>query len=81
MTAVADYQTKTKRNRMGLWLFLLSDAFVFGGLLVTRFTLLPGQRPDLNQGLGLAVTAGHPAPDRDRLVLGVRPSGCDRLQK
>jgi cytochrome c oxidase subunit 3 len=43
--------------RMGLWLFLLSDSFVFGGLLVTRFSLLGAHRPELSQGLGLLVTA------------------------
>jgi cytochrome c oxidase subunit 3 len=40
-----------------LWLFILSDAFVFVGLLVSRFYLFGGQRPELNQFLGLAVTA------------------------
>jgi cytochrome c oxidase subunit 3 len=44
-------------NRIGLWLFLLSDSFVFGGLLVTRFNLLGLTRPELNQLLGLGVTA------------------------
>jgi cytochrome c oxidase subunit 3 len=51
------YAYKTGTNRLGLWLFLLSDAFVFGGLLVTRFNLLGMTRPHLNQILGLAVTA------------------------
>jgi cytochrome c oxidase subunit 3 len=50
------YAFKTGTNRVGLWLFLLSDAFVFGGLLVTRFNLLGMTRPHLNQLLGLAVT-------------------------
>lgn len=43
-------------NRLGLWLFLVSDAFVFAGLLVTRFSLLGLTRPHLNQALGLAVS-------------------------
>lgn len=51
------YAYKTDSNRFGLWLFLLSDSFVFGGLLVTRFSLLGDTRPDLNQALGLLVTA------------------------
>ncbi|HSQ40574.1 MAG TPA: cytochrome C oxidase subunit IV family protein, partial [Anaerolineales bacterium] len=34
------YAFKTGTNRLGLWLFLLSDAFLFGGLLVSRFNLL-----------------------------------------
>ena len=51
------YAYKTGSNRLGLWLFILSDAFVFGGLLVSRFNLLGLTRPHLNQTLGLAVTA------------------------
>lgn len=50
-----DYKTGT--NRLGLWLFLLSDSFVFGGLMVMRFNLLGLTRPNLNQSLGLLVTA------------------------
>ena len=34
------YAYKTGSNRLGLWLFLLSDSFVFGGLLVSRLNLL-----------------------------------------
>lgn len=51
------YAYKAGTNRVGLWLFLLSDAFVFGGLLVSRFNLLGMTRPHLNQTLGLVVTA------------------------
>ncbi len=54
---MAQYRYKTGTNRLGLWLFILSDAFVFGGLLVSRFYLFGGQRPDLNQFIGLIVTA------------------------
>ncbi len=43
--------------RLGLWLFLLSDSFVFGGLAVARFNLLGLNRLPLNQFLGLAVTS------------------------
>jgi cytochrome c oxidase subunit 3 len=38
-------------------LFIISDAFVFGALLVTRFYLLGDTRPHLEQGLGLIVTS------------------------
>jgi cytochrome c oxidase subunit 3 len=55
--SVEDYRYKTATNRLGLWLFILSDSFVFAGLLVARFYLLGGQRPELNQLLGLTVTA------------------------
>jgi cytochrome c oxidase subunit 3 len=50
------YAYKTGTNRLGLWLFLLSDAFVFAGLLTVRINLLGLTRPPLNQILGLAVT-------------------------
>jgi cytochrome c oxidase subunit III len=43
-------------NRLGLWLFFVSDSFVFGGLLVSRFYLLGNTRPHLEQWLGLLVT-------------------------
>ena len=48
---------KLKTARIGLWLFIVSDAFVFSGLLVSRFYLLGGTRPDLNQFVGLIVTS------------------------
>ena len=53
----SSYAYKTGSNRLGLWLFILSDSFVFGGLLVSRFNLLGLERPHLNQTLGLVVTA------------------------
>jgi cytochrome c oxidase subunit III len=48
---------KTGTNRFGLWLFLLSDSFVFAGLAAARFNLLGLTRPHLNQTLGLVVTS------------------------
>lgn len=51
------YNYKTDTNRLGLWLFLLSDAFVFAGLMTVRVNLLGLTRPHLNQILGLTVTA------------------------
>ena len=52
------YSYKTNTNRFGLWLFLLSDTFVFAGLMVMRLNLLGLSRPgQLNQYLGLGVTA------------------------
>jgi len=51
------YDYKAGTNRLGLWLFLVSDSFVFGGLMVVRINLLGLTRPELNQLLGLAVTA------------------------
>jgi cytochrome c oxidase subunit 3 len=52
-----DYHYKAGTNRLGLWLFLISDSFVFGGLMLARINLLGLSRPELNQLLGLAVTA------------------------
>jgi cytochrome c oxidase subunit 3 len=51
-----NYKEKLANNRLGLWLFIISDSFVFAGLLVTRFVLLGDSRPELNQVLGLFVT-------------------------
>lgn len=51
------YDYKAGTNRLGLWLFLISDSFVFGGLMIMRINLLGLSRPELNQLLGLAVTA------------------------
>jgi cytochrome c oxidase subunit 3 len=53
----SSYAYKTGTNRLGLWLFLVSDLFVFGGLLVMRFNLLGMTHPHVNQNLGLFVTA------------------------
>lgn len=54
--AQVSYKFKTESNRLGLWLFIISDAFVFAGLLVSRFYLFAGERPELNQWLGFVVT-------------------------
>jgi len=52
------YARRTSNNRLGLWLFILSDAFVFIGLLVARFYLLgAAERPEVNQLLGLLITS------------------------
>ncbi|MBI4926740.1 MAG: heme-copper oxidase subunit III [Anaerolineae bacterium] len=51
------YAYKLRSNRIGLWLFIVSDAFMFGALLVARFYLLGGRRPELDQFLGLIVTS------------------------
>jgi cytochrome c oxidase subunit 3 len=58
IASLAAYQKKSATNRMGLWLFLASDAFVFAGLFVARFYLLGAlERPEANQILGLVVTS------------------------
>lgn len=56
-SSLTDYYRKVSTNRLGLWLFLFSDAFVFAGLLVARFYLMGFQtRPELSQLVGLIVT-------------------------
>ena len=53
---VENLRHRERTNRLGLWLFILSDSFVFGALLFTRFYLLGNDRPELIQWLGLVVT-------------------------
>ncbi len=53
----ASEEYKIGTSRLGLWLFLLSDSFVFGGLAIARFNLLGLTRLPLNQFLGLIVTS------------------------
>lgn len=54
---ITAYQAQTKVNRLGLWLFFVSESFMFGGLLASRFYLWGNTRPDLDQWLGLIVTS------------------------
>lgn len=55
--SMSDYRYREGNNRLGLWLFIVSDAFVFAGLLVARFNLLGFEyHPEVNQYVGLAIT-------------------------
>lgn len=60
MAAIASraghYAVALRNNRMGLWLFFLSEAFLFGGLLATRFYLWGPTRPEANQFIGFLIT-------------------------
>lgn len=49
-------QAQVRRNRLGMWLFFLSETFLFGGLLVARFFLWGGTRPELPQIVPLIIT-------------------------
>ena len=49
-------QIQVRRNRMGMWLFFVSEAFLFGGLLISRFFLW-GQHP-----AGIAAGRRWPSP-------------------
>lgn len=58
---VIPYAQQLRANRMGLWLFCLSEVFLFGGLLAARFYLwrdpnLGLVRPELDQTVGLITT-------------------------
>lgn len=55
--SLAAYRAQTKANRLGMWLFFISESFMFGGLLASRFYLWGNTRPELDQWLGLVVTA------------------------
>lgn len=55
--AHSDFLYRLGNNRLGLWLFLVSDGFVFIALFITRFYLLGNTRPHLEQSVGLVVTA------------------------
>ncbi len=45
-------------KRLGIWMFFLSETFLFGAMISTRFYLQSMDRPDdLNQVLGLSITA------------------------
>lgn len=54
---LSEYKTQLARNRMGLWFFMISEAFLFGGLLISRIVLWGGTRPHLEQGLAFVLTA------------------------
>jgi cytochrome c oxidase subunit 3 len=54
---VGRHATRLAINRIGLWLFLLSETFLFSALISSRYFLQGLQRPEtLNQLLGLAIT-------------------------
>jgi cytochrome c oxidase subunit 3 len=59
-SVLEQYREQTRNNRLGMWLFFASEAFLFGGLLAARFYLwrYEGQvvRPELDQFIGLIVT-------------------------
>lgn len=44
-------------NRLGLWLFILSESFLFFAILVSRFYILELKKPaELNQPLGFVIS-------------------------
>jgi cytochrome c oxidase subunit 3 len=55
--SIAEERYRVGTNRLGLWLFIISDSFLFGGLLVARSYLWGDTRPHLDQTLGMIVTS------------------------
>ncbi len=54
--AIESYQERWRTNRLGLWLFFLSESFMFAGLLAARLYLWGDYRPPLDQRLGVVIT-------------------------
>lgn len=54
---IISYAEQLKFNRFGLWLFCISEIFLFAALLVARFVLWGGERPELSQEVGLITTS------------------------
>ncbi len=50
------WSVQLRSNRLGLWLFMFSEIFLFGALLVARFVLWGEHRPELSQVIGLIAT-------------------------
>jgi cytochrome c oxidase subunit 3 len=51
------YAVQLRSNRLGLWLFCFSEIFLFGALLIVRFSLWADTRPELSQVIGLITTS------------------------
>jgi len=58
MHAEAEEKLRLKINQAGLWLFFLSESFLFSALATARFVISGTDRPEeLNQLLGLGITS------------------------
>jgi cytochrome c oxidase subunit 3 len=60
MTRPAPHHEEASRpamNQMGLWLFFISESFLFAALATGRFYLAGLDRPHVNQFLGLIITS------------------------
>ncbi len=56
--AVAHTHSRLEINRLGLWLFIISETFLFGALISSRYFLHRLDVPDeVDQNLGLILTA------------------------
>jgi cytochrome c oxidase subunit 3 len=55
--AIDESRFRERANRLGLWIFLFSEAFLFAAFLSARFVTSQTERPEhLNQGLALVIT-------------------------
>ena len=58
MHVEAEEKLRAKINQAGLWLFFLSETFLFSALATARFVIAGTSRPeDLDQLLGLGITS------------------------
>lgn len=48
---------RVRINRLGLWLFFMSDALLFALFAAARFYIAGTSRPHVDQALGLAITS------------------------
>ena len=56
-SADAHHPSRLAVNRLGLWLFIISETFLFGAIISARYFLQGLDRPEeLNQILGLTIT-------------------------
>lgn len=54
---VSEYGQTLSMNRLGLWIFLFSEVFLFGGIMVSRVLLWGNSRPELEQAPALLLTS------------------------
>lgn len=54
--SLVEYKARENRNRLALWLFVISELFLFGGIMVARVVLWGETRPHLEQGPALVLT-------------------------
>jgi cytochrome c oxidase subunit III len=47
--SMTEYLHRASMNRLGLWIFIASEVFLFGGILISRVILWRDTRPELEQ--------------------------------
>lgn len=57
VAAAHAHPSRLRIHRLGLWLFIISECFLFAALLTSRYYILGLYRPpEINQPLGLGIT-------------------------